>query len=171
MIQPTEDDLIRVCSLRWADRLLGTGRYDALLSIGKTDGSMHCSLLAKKNLLLDFHDETPWHGRMRGRLMTGEDMVRLVRFAKSLEAEERCLIHCKGGRCRSVAAAVVMHYVRFREDEVAACRYVAERVQKGTPNGWVLAVADAVLRNIGDGVTLAYVASYTFPRGVKWHEI
>jgi predicted protein tyrosine phosphatase len=152
--------------MRYADRLLRRGGWDCLVSIAGSDGLHHCQRRAKKTLLLDFDDTTPW--RKRRRLMTGEQMVQLVEFANQIGPEERCLVHCRAGRCRSPAAAIVVHCVRFG-NITKACSDIAEQVPKASPNGWVLALADAVLGNQGSSITLAYVASYTFPRGLKWH--
>ena len=173
MSDDTEHELVRVCSMRYADRLLRRGGYDCLISIAGSDAKNHCKRRAKRNLLLDFDDTTPWRKRLR--LMTGEQMVQIIDFAESIQPDERCLVHCRAGRSRSPAVGIVIAFVRMtprRETDTAvswiACKYVADRHPQADPNGWVLRLADAIL-GLGLQSSLYCNAAKCFGKGVKWH--
>ena len=134
---------LTISSLRRADWHLRRKRYDALVSIGYK-GVEHCTERAKRNLLLDFYDVTPVSHRHRDELPTVENVVELIRFSQSLECKSSVLFHCKQGRSRSTASAIIALLAREAPEE-KACNMVYEAAPRATPNWFLLSIADQLL--------------------------
>lgn len=137
---------IKVCSLKYAPKELMTGQYHALISIGHPDGIEHVEGPAPRDRLdLRIGDVTPFrYGRVRYPLMTGEQCLQLIDFAKTLREEQLLLIHCKQGRSRSTAAALIVQAARG-VSETKALETLLAGCPKAHPNGWMLRLCDAIL--------------------------
>lgn len=139
---------IQTSSLRWADKWLGGQEggepFDALVSIGKPANEEHCSLRATRNLLVDFYDVTPTNPKGHP-LPEASHIELLLNFARGGSNGERVLIHCKMGRSRSTACAVLYYMAKG----VPACGAVSKVIaccQKAKMNWYILALGDAILR-------------------------
>ncbi len=136
---------IKPCSLKFAPKFLASGQYQACVSIGHPNGTEHVEgPCPRLRLNLGVADVTPFRGSLRP-MFTGEQCMELIAFAKSLPAHvENVLVHCKRGRCRSTAAALIIQVARGM-DEAAALKQLLEETPKAAPNGWMLRIADAIL--------------------------
>jgi predicted protein tyrosine phosphatase len=136
--------LLKICSLRYARRLLDTGEFDNLISIGKPGGYEHVNQpWPHRSLSLEFWDSTPARGSGRP-LFSGEQAIDLINFARTAAVDATFLIHCKAGRSRSSAAALIVMRA-LGHSEWTAIEYLLVGAPKSNPNGWMLKVADAVM--------------------------
>lgn len=136
---------IKVCSLEYADMLLATGDYSALVSIGHPACHEFCDgEIPGQTLRLGIWDKTPWRGRRERPLATGNQIQDLIDFAAGIPQDARVLVHCKKGRSRSTAAALIIHVARGERPETAIAELL-RGAPKSNPNGWMLKLADAIL--------------------------
>lgn len=136
---------IKVCSLDYARRLLDTGDFNALVSIGHPRGDEHVlKPWPDYSLSLGFYDSTPYRGKGRP-LFSGEDGISLINFARRLPDDVSLLVHCKRGRSRSSAAALICLVARGHNENTAIFDYLLPMAPKSNPNGWMLRVADAIM--------------------------
>jgi predicted protein tyrosine phosphatase len=137
------DIAFHIASLRFADRILADGKWDALISIGHPNGTENCVRRAPRSLIIGMWDDCPYWRRIRG-LPTGEHVLKIIDFARSLNAGDRLLVHCKKGRSRSTASLLIVLAARgVREPE--AVEALLANAPKATPNGWLLKLGDALL--------------------------
>lgn len=135
----------RLCSLPYADGLIRTGEYQALVSIGHPAGNEFCELeIPGATLRLGIWDKTPYRGRRERALATGDQILDIIELARRLPSGCAVLCHCKKGRSRSAAASLILQ-AAIGFDEDAAVNYLLERHPRSTPNGWMLKLADAIL--------------------------
>lgn len=144
MVVSTPDISFHVASLRFADKLLASGKFDALISIGHPNGTENCARRAKWSLMLNMWDITPFRGRRKGLLPIGEDVLKVVEFAQALPAGSRLLVHCKKGRSRSTATLLTALVSRGLGENEAVDALLSQH-PRSCPNGWLLKLADAIL--------------------------
>lgn len=135
---------VKCCSLKYAPKLLATGKFTACISIGHPNGTEHVEgPCPRLRLNLNVADVTPFRGTMRP-LFTAEQCMELIDFARALPADANVLIHCKQGRSRSTAAMLIL-LVALKIAESVAIKLLLAETPKANPNGWMLRVADAIL--------------------------
>jgi len=134
---------VTIASLKTADKLLADGAYDALVSIG-FDGKEHCELRTGTDCVMDFYDVTPVSIRHRDRLPTAGDAMELIAFGRKLWDGARVLSHCKQGRSRSTAAALILYMAHGLTSVEAAGKLFTE-FPKSQPNWHLLGIADHLL--------------------------
>ena len=139
----TPDFTFHIASLRFADKFMATGEWTSLVSIGHPNGTENCVLRAPHSLVLNMWDDAPYWRRVRG-LPRGEDVLRLITFAREIHPGERLLLHCKAGRSRSTASAMIVMAARGLSEEYCLAALLRNG-RKATPNGWLLKLADALL--------------------------
>lgn len=137
------DIFFHIASLRFADRILADKKWDALVSIGHPNGTENCTLRAPRSLVLNFWDDAPLWRRVRG-LPRGEDVMKIIAFGRELHINDRVLFHCKAGRSRSTASAMIVMGARGTSPG-AAVKALLQNSPKATPNGWLLKLADDLM--------------------------
>lgn len=120
--------------------------WTAVVSIANHDGTMGHVVPDLKCLTLAIADVYPARTNDKP-LCTGDDILRLVKFAREdLEDSDRVIFQCGKGKSRSTAAAMIVLRARGGKDR-AAVKAVLEVAGEGrcTPNAWMLRLADAIM--------------------------
>lgn len=138
---------ICIASYRRAKQRLERGeKFDALVSI--------CTLTDEKSvddlwpeelpaLWLMMYDVLP-HRKAHKGLPTGNDILKIIDFAKSLPKDANVLVHCAAGRSRSPAAGIIMLAAIGMGPRMATAK-IFVLAPKSNPNGWMLKLADIIL--------------------------
>jgi predicted protein tyrosine phosphatase len=106
------------------------------------------SIKPTNHLTLGFHDiEEPAKGR---RGPSESDISQLLEFSRAWNGNGPIVVHCHAGVSRSPTAALIM-LVEFnpgREQEAAAV--LKKAIPHAALNGWMVRIADALLRCDGE---------------------
>ena len=135
---------VTICSLKRADAHLAASNFDALLSIGAPGGTENCVRRTPNNLLLNFWDMCPNVDRKKA-LPPTTDIVAMIRWAKALNNDDLVLVHCKQGRSRSTASAIILYLAQGASEEDAV-RWTFDVAPRSQPNWYLLTVADQLLQ-------------------------
>jgi predicted protein tyrosine phosphatase len=130
---------IKVCSDRYAVVEIASGQYTAIISFGWA-----LQPLPRDHLELMIADKTPLRSCDNAPLATGEQILSLIEFAKTLREESRLLIFSTKGRSRCSAAALIVQVARG-VSESKALETLLAGCPKAHPNGWMLRLADAIM--------------------------
>lgn len=141
---------INVCSLRLIDetvRETGARSLVTLINVGTPVGRP-TMIEEDRHLFIGVSDIVE---PMDGHIHPAEEHVqKLLDFAKAWDRQEPIIVHCYAGVSRSTAAAfIIACAVAPERSEAAIARKIRESSPTATPNGRLVAVADAMLGRDG----------------------
>lgn len=144
ILKGTQMEIV-IASLRTADRKIAHNKPDAVISIGSPGGEHHCSdpPLGVPFLKLAMRDTVPM--RSRRPLPRESQIRRVIEFTREARPT-KLLVHCKAGRSRSTACALVA-LAASGVDEAKAVKQLLEVAPKSDPNGWILCLGDLHLHS------------------------
>lgn len=138
--------MIHVCSLaRLHDTVETSGASHVVTLINSaTEVVRPASIVPENHLLLGMNDII---SPMEGMVLPGEAHVaQLLEFVTAWPGEKPIVIHCWAGISRSTAAGFITLCARHPEiDEEAAALHLRSLSPTATPNGRLVALADAML--------------------------
>ena len=134
---------IVIASLRTADRKIAEHKPDCVISIGKPGGLQHCMDPGGgvTFVRLSMWDTMPT--RRRRPLPSSETVWLGVHAVRSVRPS-KLLVHCRAGRSRSTAMALVC-LVAMGASEEDAIEQLLVAAPKSDPNGWILCLGDVYL--------------------------
>ena len=158
---------IRIASYRRARKRIERGeRLDALVSIcGPNNEKILTPLPGQTEMLylhLPMNDVLPHRKAYKG-LPTGNDVLKIIEFARSLPEDASVLVHCAAGRSRSPAAGIIMLAATGTLSRMAV-QQIFDSAPKSNPNGWILKLADVILDSSDRGLFHACETHHK----VKW---
>ena len=142
-----------VASVKYVNKLIESKQFDTLISICHPNGIDDLPYVGTDwagnklphGLVVGIPDNTPFSRDRKGLgLPTGEQVLRVIEFARSLPDGAQVLLHCKRGRSRSPAVLLTVLAARGMMEKEAV-RQLLTNCPKATPNGWILKLADAIL--------------------------
>jgi len=116
--------------------------YNALVGIGNSDGTGHCTESAPLTLRLDFDN----CGRRSRRGLVGatkEQIVQLINFSRQFPNGKDVLVHSGDGRCRGAAVAMAMYAANYLGSEQAV-RKVMSECREAAPTEHILHLCDNI---------------------------
>lgn len=166
--------MLYVCPQSQLERTLSATGATHLISLLSTQEPVSCAagLPAENRLHLAFHDID---GERPGLAAPADGHIEaLLGFAESWGARSPLVIHCHAGISRSPAAAYVIAAALSRQaDEWSLARLLRARAPTATPNGRMVALADArlcrqgrmiaAIRSIGRGADAFEGAPFGLP--------
>jgi predicted protein tyrosine phosphatase len=142
--------MIHVCSLaRLNETVTSTGARHLVSLLAREDNLVRPPVIAPENhLWLQLHDiNAPLAGYVSPE---GAHVEQLIAFVLRWRRDTPLVIHCFAGISRSTAAAFVTACALDPErDELAVAQALRHASPTATPNGRIVALADALLRRNG----------------------
>jgi predicted protein tyrosine phosphatase len=137
-------DTITICNFQEADTLMEKNEYDVLLSFfwKPQHACQSQATHTFKGNVRDAHPMDHLNDSKQVMKVIPRVIKELIFFARELPKDLKVISHCRAGRCRSTAGAIIFLVARGMSEEDAIEQVYTIRGRLCAPNWYFLVIAD-----------------------------